>query len=269
MNTVTNTIYVANDTSDTVTVIDGATNLTATVAVGTTPNSVAVNPVTNRVYVSSYNSNDVTVIDGATNATTPIAAGLASRSVAVNPVTNKIYVVKNTTASVLVIDGATNTTTTVTVGSSPVSVAVNPATNKTYVANFIGNSVTALSEQVASAVPLTTTIAPLAGGVSYSATPTFALSASSAFAPTAPTVRGIFTQVDTWQGAWVAATPSGGGFTATTSTLALGSHVLYAYAVDGQDGTGCSNGDGSTCSPLVGSIAAYAFTVLPPVADVE
>ncbi len=63
--------------------------------------------------------------------------------------------------------------------------------------------------------------------------------------------------------------PSAGVFTATTPTLGLGTHVLYAYAVDGQDGTGCSNGDGSTCSPLIGLIAAYVFTVLPPQADVS
>jgi uncharacterized repeat protein (TIGR01451 family) len=148
-------------------------------------------------------------------------------------------------------------------------VAVNSVTNKIYIGNFGSGNVTALTEQAVSAIPLTTTISPLAGGVSYSATPTFTLSAASAFAPTAPPVQGVFTQVDTWQGSWQAATPSAGVFTATTSTLALGTHVLYAYAIDGQDGTGCSNGDGTTCSPVVGSIAAYVFTVVPPVADVS
>lgn len=81
------------------------------------------------------------------------------------------------------------------------------------------------------------------------------LSATSTFPPTAPLVQGVFTQVDTWQGSWQAATPSAGVFTATTSTLHVGTHVLYAYAVDDQHGPGSSNGDGSTCSPLVGSIA--------------
>ena len=37
MNPVTNKIYVANECSDNVTVIDGATNATTTVAVGISP----------------------------------------------------------------------------------------------------------------------------------------------------------------------------------------------------------------------------------------
>ena len=269
VNPVTNKIYVANYGSDNVTVIDGATNATTTVAAGTNPCAVAVNPVTNKIYVANHGSDNVTVIDGATNATTTVAAGTTPCAVAVNPVTNKIYVANYGSDNVTVIDGATNATTTVAAGTNPCAVAVNPVTNKIYVANYSSDNVTVLTEQAVSAIPLTTTISPLAGDISYSATPTFTLSAASAFAPTAPPVQGVFTQVDTWQGSWQAATPSAGVFTATTSTLGLGTHVLYAYAVDGQDGTGCSNGDGSTCSPLVGSIAAYVFTVVLPQADLS
>ena len=56
------------------TVIDGATNTTATVAPGD-PCAVAVNPVTNKIYVANDDSNNVTVIDGANNTTTTVAAG--------------------------------------------------------------------------------------------------------------------------------------------------------------------------------------------------
>ena len=185
---------------------------------------------------------------------------------AVNPATNTIYVAGSNKATV--IDGATNATTTVAAGTDPDSLAVNPTTNRVYLLNYDSNDVTVLTEKAASAVPLTTTIAPLAGNVTDSQTPTFTLSATSTFAPTAPPVRGIFTQVDTWQGPWQAATPSGGVFTATTPVLQGGTHVLYAFAVDGQDGAGCSNGNRSTCSPLVGSMAAYVFTIIPK-ADVS
>ena len=74
------------------TVIDGATNSTTTVSVGTDPYAVAVNPVTNKIYVANNRSNNVTVIDGATNSTTTVSVGTGPVSVAVNPVTNKIYV---------------------------------------------------------------------------------------------------------------------------------------------------------------------------------
>ncbi len=49
VNPVTNKIYVANQNSNNVTVIDGATNHTSSVPVGATPSSVAVNPVTNMI----------------------------------------------------------------------------------------------------------------------------------------------------------------------------------------------------------------------------
>src|SRR5436309_645247 len=53
VNPVTNKIYVGNVFSANVTVIDGATNGTTTVAAGTNPVAVAVNPVTNKIYVAN------------------------------------------------------------------------------------------------------------------------------------------------------------------------------------------------------------------------
>jgi YVTN family beta-propeller protein len=203
-----------------------------------------------------------------THTTAWIAAGTTPNAVAVNPATNKIYVPNYVSANVTVIDGATNTTTTVAAGSGPASVAVNPVTNKIYVANYDSNDVTVLTEQEVAAIPLTTTISPLVGDVTSSATPTFTLDANSTFAPIAPPVQGVFTQVDTWQGSWQAATlwfqpyPFPPIYTATTSPLGLGTHVLYAYAVDGQHGA-VSSFSGQGLSPLVGSIAAYVFTVVP------
>src|SRR5438876_54073 len=69
INPVTNKIYVANNSSNDITVIDGATNSTTLVrdANAKQPRSVAINPVTNKVYVTNSASNNVTVVDGATN----------------------------------------------------------------------------------------------------------------------------------------------------------------------------------------------------------
>jgi YVTN family beta-propeller protein len=65
VNPVTNKIYVVNNGSSNVTVIDGATNDTTTVAAGTSPYAVAVNPVTNKTYVANSGSDNVTVITDA------------------------------------------------------------------------------------------------------------------------------------------------------------------------------------------------------------
>ena len=59
-----NKIYVANYGSDSVTVINGTNNSTTTVAAGTDPYAVAVNPITNKIYVANNGSDNVTVIDG-------------------------------------------------------------------------------------------------------------------------------------------------------------------------------------------------------------
>lgn len=61
----TNRIYVANFTSNTVSVIDGATNTVITnVPVGTTPAEPGVNISTNAIYVPNRDDNNVSVIGG-------------------------------------------------------------------------------------------------------------------------------------------------------------------------------------------------------------
>lgn len=74
INSVTDRIYLANADDGTLTVIDGATHSTATIAVGNNPQAVAVNPATNKIYVANTNpSGTVTVIDGVSNAATTVA----------------------------------------------------------------------------------------------------------------------------------------------------------------------------------------------------
>jgi YVTN family beta-propeller protein len=150
VNPVTNKVYVANILGNSVTVIDGTTNGTTTVAlpVGSYPRGVAVNPVTNKVYVANTgdgisSSNTVTVIDGTTDTVaTTVTVGFKPTAIAVNSVTNQVYVANFGGTTVTVIDGATNATTTVTVGTAPYAVAVNPLTNKVYVTNWGSNNVT-------------------------------------------------------------------------------------------------------------------------------
>jgi YVTN family beta-propeller protein len=72
-------VYVANQNSGTVSVIDTATNaVIATVRVGVEPNGVAVSPDGGRVYIANGASGTVSVIATATNtviATIPVGVG--------------------------------------------------------------------------------------------------------------------------------------------------------------------------------------------------
>src|SRR5207245_11177139 len=83
-NPAANKIYVANQGSANVTVIDGANNTTVTVAAWTGPGAVAVNPVTHKIYVANQSSGNVTVItQAAANANamaTAISAGAGVRA---------------------------------------------------------------------------------------------------------------------------------------------------------------------------------------------
>ncbi|MEO8071918.1 MAG: carboxypeptidase regulatory-like domain-containing protein [Acidobacteriota bacterium] len=126
--------------------INGADDtVAATVAVGSFPGSIAVNPVTNKIYVVNVNDETVSIIDGTNNtvaATIFDAGGPAPNdpdpeTVAVNSVTNKIYVSND--GSVTVIDGATNSTTNIAPGIFSGHIAVNPITNKIYIVNQVNN----------------------------------------------------------------------------------------------------------------------------------
>jgi YVTN family beta-propeller protein len=137
VNPATNRIYVANELTNDVTVIDGATHATATVAVGARPQHIAVNPVTNRIYVSNGGSSSQSVIDGATLAVTHLITG-GNGPFVINTVTNKIYMLRlGPTDEVTIIDGATHDYYSIALDSwTPVSHAVNPNTNRLFVANY-------------------------------------------------------------------------------------------------------------------------------------
>ena len=152
VNSLTNQIYVANYTGNTVTVIDGATNNTSTVNVDLNPAWVAVNQVTNQIYVANSGSNTVTVIDGATLNPTSVTVGNAPYELAVDPVTNKIYVANYADNTMTMIDGATNNTTTLAVGNTPGAIKANVVTNKVYVPNYGDNTVSVIAG--ANAAPL-------------------------------------------------------------------------------------------------------------------
>jgi len=140
--------YLTNWSSNTVTVLDIATNtVTATIAVGSDPVSVAVSPDGKFVYVANEDSNTISVIATATNTVTAtIGVGLAPLGVAVSPDGKFVYVTNTGSNTVSVIATAGNTVTaTVGVGSGPGGVAVSPDGKFVYVANFSSNTVSVIA----------------------------------------------------------------------------------------------------------------------------
>jgi YVTN family beta-propeller protein len=163
----TDTIYVATNGTDTISVIDGKTcnaevtwgcgQTAQTITVGENDDGVAVNEITDTVYVADVNENAVSVINGAIcNANDMEGCGQTPETVnvgvgpgvpAVNEATDTIYVPNAPTGadgSVSVIDGATcnatvhsgcgNTPPTITLGfnTMPFAAAVDEATDTVY-----------------------------------------------------------------------------------------------------------------------------------------
>jgi YVTN family beta-propeller protein len=179
INEITDTIYVTNQGSGTVSVIDGATcNASDTSGCGLTPPTVtvregpmgvAVDPATDTVYVSNTGTSTpghtVSVIDGATcNATVTsgcgqrpptVSVGSLPDAVAVDQRTDTVYVATGffnptPTATMAVIDGATcNATVTSGCGQKPaemrtggfaLGVAVDQATDLVYAVSVIDSN---------------------------------------------------------------------------------------------------------------------------------
>lgn len=164
----TQTLYVTNSGSNTVSVVDlakcnilrptGCAHGWPLITVGNQPLGLAVDAATNAIYVANAGDGTVSVINGATcdasntsgcrRKPTTVRAGAFAYAVAVDPVTNAVFIANQdaTPGTVSVIDGnscnasrpagcAGQPFATVTVGSGPSGIDVNPATNTVYVAN--------------------------------------------------------------------------------------------------------------------------------------
>lgn len=136
VNPATNRIYVANPSSDRLTVIDGANNrVLTTISVGKSPSQIGVNPVTNTLYVSNGDESSVSVINGMSHrvvATIPVE--MTPLGVAVNPSTNHVYVANSGGKTISVIDGAANSVVrTITLDVPPIFTTLIPNRSQIYV----------------------------------------------------------------------------------------------------------------------------------------
>jgi YVTN family beta-propeller protein len=155
VNSNTNTIYVANNSSNTVSVMHGESpSITETafntepknIGVGGSPMGVAVDADRNKAYVVNEKSKTVSVIDEDTKIGQDIKLEHSPTSIAVNPKTNKVYVSSYENNTVYVIDGNRNTIEdSIKVGINPTAIAVNPNTNMIYVVNRFSDSVSVIN----------------------------------------------------------------------------------------------------------------------------
>jgi YVTN family beta-propeller protein len=143
----TGKVYVANEFSNTVSVIDAETDkVKSTINVGDFPYGIDTNPLNNRVYVTNRGSNTVSVIDGSIDSKLlDISVGKSPVGIAANPTANWIYVTNLDDGTLSVIDGITNgVIDTVSAGKAPYGVAVNPLTNTLYVSDIVTDTVSVI-----------------------------------------------------------------------------------------------------------------------------
>ncbi|WP_216210613.1 YncE family protein [Amycolatopsis aidingensis] len=137
VNSATNTVYVADERSGTVTFVDGDHDrVTRTVSLGSTVTDIAVNQTTNRVYASNRAGGSVSVIDGDTGTVlTTVATGRGTAVLGVDESTDRVYAASASTGDIAVIDGDTAAVTSTVPGKGlrPAGMAVDSGRGIVYV----------------------------------------------------------------------------------------------------------------------------------------
>ena len=171
----TDTIYVPNDASDTVSVIDGATcngavhsgcgQHAATITVGAAPNWIALDPANHSAYTADQGNNAVgsavSVINTATcngtdhngcdQKTPTVVVGAQPWALVADQALHTVFVINNWDDTISAIDTTTCSATdssgcsrrppTSQVGQGPQAITLDPGTGTLYVANFVDNTV--------------------------------------------------------------------------------------------------------------------------------
>lgn len=153
-------LYVANYSSDTVSVIDSHTQtVLQTIGGITAANGIGHDPERNVIWVTNHSTDQVTPIQANAEATDftvlpAVAVGDSPWGVTYDPLHDYVYVANSLSDSVTVIDAASRTVVATLTGSfhRPFHLAANPVTGKVYVVNFGGPSVAVLEGTTVSRV---------------------------------------------------------------------------------------------------------------------
>lgn len=147
INPISNKLYVANQFSNTISVIDiEKSEVETNIDVGNSPYDVDVNPFSNRIYTSNRDSDSISVIDGFNNKElTKISVDDSPLGIGINLATSWIYVANLNSKTITVIDAIDNQVIkTLKYASLPYDIVINPHTNKVYVSDLGKDSVLVL-----------------------------------------------------------------------------------------------------------------------------
>jgi YVTN family beta-propeller protein len=147
INPITNKLYVANQFSNTISVIDiDKSKVEKNIDVRDSPYDLDVNPFSNRIYTSNRESDTISVIDGFTNKElTNIPVGDSPLGIGINLGGGWIYVANLDSKTITVIDAIENRPIkSLKYASSPYDIVINPHTNKVYVSDLGKDSVLVL-----------------------------------------------------------------------------------------------------------------------------
>lgn len=153
-------LYVANYSSDSVSVIDSHTQTVLQTIGGITgANGIAHDPERNVIWVTNHSTDQVTPIQANADATDftvlpAVAVGDSPWGVTYDPLHDYVYVANSLSDSVTVIEAASRTVVATLTGSfhRPFHLAANPVTGRVYVVNFGGPSVAVVNGTAVSKV---------------------------------------------------------------------------------------------------------------------
>lgn len=291
----THTVYVANENSGTVSVIDGATNaVTATIGVGSSPSAVGVDPGTHTVYVANTQFNTVSTGGGVSVITPTITATTTTVASSANPSVTGQQVTYTATVSpapdggtVAFTDGGTAitgcgaVTADTSTGKATCQVTYTSPGTHAIAAAYSGD--TAFAASTSAALTQTVSKAATTTAVSSSANPSTVGQAVrftatvSVNPPGAGTPAGTVTFSDGGTQLGTAALNSSGTAAFTTSALAAGDHTITATYGGDANFAGSSGSLAQTVSKIattttlassaspsiIGGQVSYTATVSP------
>jgi YVTN family beta-propeller protein len=148
-------LYVPNQFSNTVSVIDGSTySAIKTISVGQEPYGVGVSPDGKTVLIANLAADTVSVIDAATNTVTnTISVGDFPFGVVVSPDGRYAYVANAADDNISVIDtSGYSVVALIAVGDDPHGLVIHPDGSKLYVTNYFGNTVSVINTSTYSVI---------------------------------------------------------------------------------------------------------------------